>query len=154
MVKVTPYKKEYYNKLADCLNSDKSENMTEKILADISNIKETEEYLVCFDDEQNIIGMSKTTLSAAALQTLDFIFVKPSCRRETNGSIILVAVLTRAVNQLIAGLMCSCEKQNRGAAEGFLKARGFVVCGEDEKSKYYAKNLLYMYKTEQKKDDK
>lgn len=153
MVKVTPYKEEYYNKLVDCLNSDPTENMTEQILKDIKNIKNTEEYLVCFDDEQNIIGMSKTTLSAAALQTLDFIFVKPSCRRETNGSIILVAVLTRAVNRLIAALVCSCEK-NRDAAAGFFKARGFTFCGEDEKNKYYSKNLLYMYKTQQKKDDK
>ena len=145
MIKVTDLTKE---NLGDFLNFvEKEEGINKKTAVEysVNNLLSEEEYLICMDEEsKQIIGYSKTTMLPKGILQLDYIFVAQDKRRDTNGSIILVAVYNRAVNRLVAGMICQCEKSNAGA-NAFLKARGFRVGKEDENVNYYVKSLAHMY---------
>lgn len=146
MVTVTPLKNEYRQKLIDLarLGLDKSE--FEGLLSDLDNPSDHFEYLICIDDEDRVLGFSKTTPLEKGFLRIDQIFVAPDFRRDTNGSLLLVAIMTRAVNKLMVGVLAFCP-QEKNEALCFFKARGFTCFSVENGIHAFTKSLLHMYKT-------
>ena len=144
MIKVTCYKEDFKEKLLDGVK-DFSKEAKEQLKNKLENLSENEEVLVCIVDENNFVGFSKTTTRTKGFVILDYIYVVPEMRRDKNGSIILVAVTTRAVNRLNLSVIAECEKDNLSGLN-FLKARSFVANNEDDEKVYFSRSLLPMYK--------
>lgn len=147
MIKVTPYKQEYKQNLLNALSQCNDETRFKRVKYDLENDLNACEYLICFDENDKIIGYSKTTPLEKGFIKLDDIFVLPSLRRDQNGSVILVAVMQRAVNALYLGILAECPSRfTDGTA--FLKARAFTCYNIENEVEYFTKSLLPMYKHE------
>jgi hypothetical protein len=145
MVRVTKLTQEYLPAFLDMI--EKHEGIAKKnaIEQSYNALKPEEEYLVCIDVETNApIGYSKMTALTHGILKLDYIYVIPALRRDTNGSIILVAVYNRAINQMMAGIIAECEESNEVGTQ-FLKARGFVLSKTEEGIHFFTKSLMHMY---------
>lgn len=147
MIRVTLYKNEYEQKLIDCASKGLCEEQLDNLKRDIKIINPDFEYLVCFDDNENIIGYSKTTPLTKGYLKLDDIYVLPDLRQDKNGSVILVAVMQRAVNALTVGIFAECNESKQEAL-AFFKARGFTCYQVKDGVHYFTKSLLPMYKHE------
>lgn len=145
MVRITAYKEQFREKFIDFLNGELSHGDAEKAAKKLELRNENVEYLVCLDDDENILGFIVYTLGLSGVMRLDYVYVGKNFRRDKNGSLLLVAIMQRAVNRLICGLVCECNNEN---ADGlaFLKALGFTVSQEKDGVKYLSKSLLHMYK--------
>ena len=61
------------------------------------------EILICLDEDENILGVCRTSYTGVvAEEALDYVFVSKEYRRDENGTLLVVAVMQRAVNRLIA----------------------------------------------------
>lgn len=149
MIKVTAYTKEYKQKLLFCAKQGLCESEFLKLSCDVEKNNPDFEYLICLDDKQNVIGYSKTTPLAKGYLKLDDIYVLPELRRDKNGSVILVAIMQRAVNKLTVGIFAECA-ENKIEALAFFKARGFTCYQVENGVHYLTKSLLPMYKHEQR----
>ncbi len=147
MIKVTPLKQEYKQKLIDIALQGLTQSEVESIKADLSATSCDFEYLVCLDENDQVIGFSKTTPLTKGYLKLDYIYVAPNFRRDQNGSVILVAVMQRAVNALTIGIFAECNENNKETL-AFLKARGFTCYQVQNGVHYFTKSLLPMYKHE------
>ena len=145
MIRVTSYTEDYKQKLLNGLTDFTYEQKLE-LCKNLENIGENEEFLICLDQDENFVGFSKTTSLTKGFINLDYIYVIPSLRRDKNGSVILVAVMNRAVNRLVLGMFAKCESSNQSAM-AFLKARGFIVSEEQNGVSSLMKSLMHMYKT-------
>lgn len=106
------------------------------------------EILICLDEDENILGVCRTSYTGVvAEEALDYVFVSKEYRRDENGTLLVVAVMQRAVNRLIARLICNI-KDNNDVNKAFMKKLGFYLKEEKDNKAYYQKSLLYMYKTE------
>ena len=145
MVRVTDLTNEFLPAFLDMIENNEGVDKRRAIEKSIKERKAEEEYLVCIDLDTNLpIGYSKTTAMLHGILKLDDIYVVPSLRRDTNGSIILVAVYNRAVNRMTAGIIAECNENNEvGCA--FLKSRGFVLGKTEEGVNFYTKSLMHMY---------
>lgn len=145
MVRVTDLTQEFLPAFLDMIEKNEGVDKRRAIEKSIKELKAEEEYLVCIDLDTNLpIGYSKTTAMLHGILKLDDIYVVPSLRRDTNGSIILVAVYNRAVNRMTAGIIAECDETNEvGCA--FLKSRGFVLGKTEEGVNFYTKSLMHMY---------
>ncbi len=152
MVKVTALTNEYISPLLSAIRKEEGEEFANRLKIAIENLQENQEVLICTDcDTGKIVGYSLTTSFAHAILSLDYIYVLPSFRRDSNGSIILVAIYNKAVNKLIAGLVAKCENDNE-VGNAFLKARGFILLKTEENINYYSKSLMHIYITHEHKD--
>ena len=147
MIKVTPFKQEYKDKLIDCARQGLSENELLSLKRDLECTAPDFEYLVCVDENDQVIGYSKTTPLTKGYLKLDCIYVAPNLRRDQNGSVILVAVMQRAVNALTVGIFTECDQNNKETL-AFFKARGFTCYQVQNGIHYFTKSLLPMYKHE------
>lgn len=147
MIKVTPFKQEYKDKLINCARQGLSENELLSLKRDLECTAPDFEYLVCVDENDQVIGYSKTTPLAKGYIKLDDLYVLPNLRRDQNGSVILVAVMQRAVNNLCVGIFAECL-ESKTAALAFFKARGFTCYQIQGSTHYFTKSLLPMYKHE------
>ena len=146
MVKIIPlkeaYKEKYLNYLA--VHSD--------IPQDVFNLELLPfgaEILICLDETENILGVCRTSYTGViAEESLDYVYVSKEYRRDENGTLLVVATMQRAVNRLIARLICNIDNNNE-VNKAFMKKLGFYLKEEKNNIAYYQKNLLYMYKTEQ-----
>lgn len=145
MVRITAYKEEYKQKLLDFVGKELDESAFEKLFNDLNNLSAPSEYLICFDENENVLGYSKSTALLSGIVKVDDIYVSKNFRRDKNGSLIMVAIMQRAVNRLIAALICECDSNNT-VALSFFKALGFTVNDERDSTVYLSKSLLYMYK--------
>ena len=145
MIKVIELTNEYLPSLLKMIEDNEGKQSLDALENSIRNKTEQEEYLVCVDNDTNsVIGYSKTTAFTHGILKLDYIYIAPSLRRDTNGSIVLVAVYNRAINRLTAGIIAECNEDNEvGCA--FLKARGFVLNKQEDGINFYAKSLMHMY---------
>ena len=145
MVRVTKLTQEYLPAFLDMIEKHEGIEKKNAIEKSYNELKAEEEYLVCIDASTNEpIGYSKTTALLHGILKLDYIYVIPTLRRDTNGSIILVAVYNRAINQMIAGIIAECDESNEvGCA--FLKAHGFVLGKTEEGVHFFTKSLMHMY---------
>ena len=146
MVKVIAFENEYKQKLIQSASLGLSDSELEALKRDLDNLSVDFEYLICIDQEDNVIGFSKTTPLEKGFLRIDYIYVQPNLRRDTNGSIILVAIMTRAVNRLIVGLLAFCDEQKNEALQ-FFKARGFTCFSVENNIHAFTKSLIHMYKT-------
>lgn len=106
------------------------------------------EILICLDEDENILGVCRTSYTGVvAEEALDYVYVSKEYRRDENGTLLVVAVMQRAVNRLIAQLICNIEDNNE-VNKAFMKKLGFYLKEEKNNKAYYQKSLLYMYKTE------
>jgi len=146
MVRITPLKNEYMNKFETFVNEQaKNDNALYTFFSSADD--ERSEILVCFDEEENILGICRTSFTdSVGVLSIDYVYVKPDCRRDENGTLLVVAVMQRAVNRLIARLICNTEINDVNFA--FLKKLGFTLALQNEDRAFFTKNLLYMYKTE------
>lgn len=151
MVRITAYKEEYKQKLSDFVNKELGENVSDGLSSDLNNLSEPSEYLICFDENENVLGYSKTTALLSGIVKVDNIYVSKDFRRDKNGSLIMVAIMQRAVNRLIAALICECDNDNT-IALSFFKALGFTINDERNNIIYLSKSLLYMYKVKPEKE--
>ena len=145
MVKIIPlngnYKDKYLKYLAD--HSDIPQGMFNLELLPFGA-----EILICLDEDENILGICRTSYTGVvAEEALDYVYVSKEYRRDENGTLLVVAVMQRAVNRLIARLICNIE-DNNDVSKAFMKKLGFYLKEEKDNKLYYQKNLLYMYKTE------
>lgn len=145
MVRITAYKEQFREKFIDFLNGELSHGDAEKAAKKLESRNENVEYLVCLDDDENILGFIVYTLELSGVMRLDYVYVGKNFRRDKNGSLLLVAIMQRAVNRLICGLVCECKSENTDGL-AFLKALGFTVSQEKDGVKYLSKSLLHMYK--------
>ena len=145
MVRVTNLTNEHLENFLQMIEMHEGKERKIELQTALNNLKDNEDYLVCIDCESGLpIGYSKTTTLTHGLIKLDYIYVIPTLRRETNGSIILVAVYNRAVNRMTAGIIAECDETNEvGCA--FLKSRGFVLGKTEEGVNFYTKSLMHMY---------
>ncbi len=149
MVRITPIKDEYKDTFESFVNEQaKNDNaLLTHFSATDSMDNERSEILVCFDEEENILGICKTSFTdLIGVLAIDYVYVKPDCRRDENGTLLVVAIMQRAVNRLIARLICNTEISEINFA--FLKKLGFTLTLQNEDRAFFTKNLLYMYKTE------
>ena len=145
MVRVTDLTNEFLPAFLDMIEKNEGVDKRRAIEKSIKERKAEEEYLVCIDLDTSLpIGYSKTTAMLHGILKLDDIYVVPSLRRDTNGSIILVAVYNRAVNRMTAGIIAECN-ENNGVGCAFLKSRGFVLAKTEEGVNFYTKSLMHMY---------
>ena len=146
MVKVSELtNNEYLEKLLRVITENEGEQKANDIKKQFEEKLPQQEFLVCIDCEtDDVIGYSKTTALTHGILKLDYLYVLPSCRRDTNGSIILVAVYNRAVNRMTAGIIAECENDNEGG-NAFLKARGFLLAKSEDSVNFYTKSLMHMY---------
>lgn len=145
MVRVTNLTNEHLENFLQMIETHEGKERKIELQTALNNLKDNEDYLVCIDCESGLpIGYSKTTTLTHGLIKLDYIYVIPTLRRETNGSIILVAVYNKAVNRLTAGIVCECDQENQ-TANAFFKSRGFILSGENDGVNYYTKSLMHMY---------
>lgn len=151
MVRITAYKEEYKQKLSDFVNKELGKNVSDGLSSDLNNLSEPSEYLICFDENENVLGYSKTTALLSGIVKVDNIYVSKDFRRDKNGSLIMVAIMQRAVNRLIAALICECNNDNT-IALSFFKALGFTINDERNNIIYLSKSLLYMYKVKPEKE--
>lgn len=106
------------------------------------------EILICLDEDENILGICRTSYTGVvAEEALDYVYVSKEYRRDENGTLLVVAVMQRAVNRLIARLICKIDNNNE-ANKAFMKKLDFYLKEEKDNKLYYQKSLLYMYKTE------
>lgn len=106
------------------------------------------EILICLDENENILGICRTSYTGVvAEEALDYVYVSKEYRRDENGTLLVVAVMQRAVNRLIARLICNID-DNNDVNKAFMKKLGFYLKEEKDNKAYYQKSLLYMYKTE------
>ncbi len=152
MVKVAALTNEYINPLLSAIRKEEGEEAENELKETLDNLQENQEVLLCTDcDTGEVVGYSLITSFAHAILSLDHIYVLPSFRRDSNGSIMLVAIYNKAVNKLIAGLVAKCDGNNE-IANAFLKARGFMLLKTEENINYYSKSLMHMYITHEHKD--
>ena len=145
MVRVTALNDKYTQQLLDVVLKYEGEECASQLQKSVQSIKPTEEILVCIDVEtDNVIGYSKTTALLHGVLQLDYIYVIPPFRRDTNGSIILVAVYNRAVNQMVVGLLAECLETN-DCGNAFLQKRGFLLGKNENGVNFYTKSLMHMY---------
>lgn len=150
MIRVTAYKQTHKQQLLNCAKTDLSESEFTALEKDLDFAQKDNcpfEYLVCLDENEQIIGYSKTTPLKPGYINLDDIFVAKNFRRDKNGSVILVAVMQRAVNNLTVGIFAKCS-ENKSEALAFFKARGFTCYQIENGVHYLTKSLLPMYKHE------
>ncbi|MBQ3571310.1 MAG: GNAT family N-acetyltransferase [Clostridia bacterium] len=153
MVRVTELKDKYIEELFKVVSLHEGEQESKRLKEAFLAKTQFEEYLVCIDNESDeVIGYSKTTTLTHGILKLDYIYVIPTLRRDTNGSIILVAVYNRAVNRMTAGIIAECEKDNQ-EGNAFFKSRGFILGKEEAGINFYTKSLMHMYMPH-KHDDK
>lgn len=146
MVKITPIKENYKEKYLRFLDEQKNNLPYDMFDPDLLPIGA--EILICLDESENILGICRTSYTGIiAEESLDHVFVLPDYRRDENGTLLVVAVMQRAVNRLITRLICNIESTDEMAA-AFLKKLNFGKTEEKDGKTYYRKNLLYMYKTE------
>lgn len=151
MVRITAYKEEYKQKLSDFVSKELGKNVSDGLSSDLNNLSEPSEYLICFDENENVLGYSKTTALLSGIVKVDNIYVSKDFRQDKNGSLIMVAIMQRAVNRLIAALICECGNDNT-IALSFFKALGFTINDERNNIIYLSKSLLYMYKVKPEKE--
>ena len=145
MVRVTKLTQEFLPAFLDMIEKHEGIEKKNEIEKSYKSLRAEEEYLVCIDVERNApIGYSKTTALTHGILKLDDIYVIPELRRDTNGSIILVAVYNRAINQMMAGIIAECSERNE-VGTAFLKARGFVLGKTEEGVHFFTKSLMHMY---------
>ncbi len=145
MVKIIPlketHKEKYLKYLSD--HSDIPQNMFNLELLPFGA-----EILICLDEDETILGVCRTSYTGVvAEEALDYVYVSKEYRRDENGTLLVVAVMQRAVNRLIARLICNIE-DNNDVSKAFMKKLGFCLKEEKNNKAYYQKSLLYMYKTE------
>ena len=145
MVKIIPlketHKEKYLKYLSD--HSDIPQN-----LFNLELLPFGAEILICLDENENILGVCRTSYTGVvAEEALDYVYVSKEYRRDENGTLLVVAVMQRAVNRLIARLICNIE-DNNDVSKAFMKKLGFCLKEEKNNKAYYQKSLLYMYKTE------
>lgn len=146
MVKITPLKENYKEKFLRFL-SEQKDNLPDGTF-DVDALPFGAEILICLDEAENVLGICRTSFTdVLAEESLDYVFVLPDFRRDENGTLLVVAVMQRAVNRLIARLVCNIESSDSVSA-AFLKKLNFCKTEEKDGRIYYRKNLLYMYKTE------
>jgi len=144
MVRITPLKSNNYEKFKEFINNEKQ---TSK-LPSPENLNGREEILVCLDENEKILGVCKTTFTdVVTTEAVDYVYVGKDFRRDTNGTLLLVAVMQRAVNRLITRLITRIDGSDE-VSRSFFKKLGFTVEEEKENGVYLSKSLLYMYKTE------
>lgn len=146
MVKITPLKENYKEKYLRYTKEQK-DNLPSGIF-DLDLLPFGAEILICLDESENILGVCRTSYTETiAEESLDFVYVTPAFRRDENGTLLVVAVMQRAVNRLISRLICDIDIGDEDAA-AFLYKLNFCKVEEKNGKIYYRKNLLYMYKTE------
>lgn len=145
MVKIIPLKENYKEKYLKYLSEHSD------IPQDAFNLELLSfgaEILICLDEDENILGVCRTSYTGVvAEEALDYVYVSKEYRRDENGTLLVVAVMQRAVNRLIARLICNIE-DNNDVNKAFMKKLGFYLKEEKDNKLYYQKSLLYMYKTE------
>ncbi len=145
MVKIIPLKENYKEKYLKYLAEHSD------IPQDAFNLKLLPfgaEILICLDEDENILGICRTSYTGVvAEEALDYVYVSKEYRRDENGTLLVVAVMQRAVNRLIARLICKIDNNNE-ANKAFMKKLGFYLKEGKDNKLYYQKSLLYMYKTE------
>ena len=145
MVRVTALTEEYKNDLLNVVTKHEGCDFAKSLETQINCLSQEQEILVCIDVESNeVIGYSKTTALLHGILQLDYIYVIPTMRRDTNGSIILVAVYNRAINRMTAGIIAECNENNE-VGNSFFKARGFVLGKTENQVNFYTKSLMHMY---------
>lgn len=145
MVKIIPLKENHKEKYLKYLSdhSDIPQN-----LFNLELLPFGAEILICLDEDENILGVCRTSYTGViAEEALDYVYVSKEYRRDENGTLLVVAVMQRAVNRLIARLICNIEDNNE-VNKAFMKKLGFYLKEEKHNKAYYQKSLLYMYKTE------
>lgn len=147
MVRIIVFKNEYAEKFAAFLKNENDERLSE-LSRCIENPTNREEILVCLDENDEILGVCKTTFTdVVTTESLDYVYVGKSCRKDENGTLLVVAVFQRAVNRLITRLIAKIDAHDE-IAFAFMKKLGFTVTEEKDGTKYMSKNLLYMFRSE------
>lgn len=145
MVKVIVYTSEQKENLLNCVNNTLDKESVELLSNDLDNYDKTVcEYLIALDESGKCIGYSKTTLLTKGYMQLNDLFVVPYDRRTGTGSLILVAVMTRAIAKCVVNLFAKCDVNNKEGL-AFLKARAFIRGEDNLNTAYFTKSLLHMY---------